>query len=108
MALPLLNTSIITTDGNYERRTITLDDALDLLKQHGGDVDSAIGHQSTADILTILLGVPVPVNRQQFTQQPGQSALVLQLNGRPPEGTILDRDQVEAIGYELKLLTRTS
>jgi hypothetical protein len=55
-----------------------------------------------------LLGVGVPVNRQQFAQEVEQLALVFKLNGRPPEGAVLTRQEIEEIGYSWKLLTRTA
>lgn len=107
MAQPIaiLNTSIATADGSYELATISVDEARDLVD--GADILSAVGHESTAQILTTLLGLHVAVNRINFQQQPGQVALVFKLNGRAPEGRILSADEVEAIGYDFKTLTRT-
>ena len=78
--LALLNTSILTTAGAYRLIDITLDDARRIVSDHAGNLDSAIGHQSTAEIMTTLLGVDVPVNRQMFAQEVGQQALVFKLN----------------------------
>lgn len=107
--MALLNTTIATNDGVFQVETISLDRAKRLMSQHinvyGVGVDSAIGHESTAQVMTELLGFDVPVNRQQFQQQPGQLALVFKLKGRPPEGKILSSDEIEAIGYEFKLMT---
>lgn len=104
--IALLNTSIATVDGVYELETITLDQALEIID--GANLDSAIGHDATAQIMTELLGVNVPVSRQMFSQQAGQRAIVFKLHGRLQEGKILDRQDVEAMGYDLKLLTRLS
>ena len=106
MKLAILNTSIATADGNYALRTITLDEAQFLVNEADG-LDSAVGHAATAEILTRLLGVDIPVNRQQFAQQVGQKALVFKLSGRIPEGTILSLEEIENLGYELKVLERT-
>lgn len=106
-ALPLLvlNTSIATADGSYELRTIALDEARELADTH--DLDSAVGHEATAAALAELLGREVPVSRQQATQAPGQRALVFKLNARPPEGAVLDRAELDEIGYTLKVMDRT-
>lgn len=104
--LALLNTSILTTAGAYRLIDITLDDARRIVSDHAGNLDSAIGHQSTAEIMTTLLGVDVPVNRQMFAQEVGQQALVFKLNGRPQEGKILSAEEIETIGYKFQLLTR--
>lgn len=106
MKLGLLNTSILTTEGTYKLIDITFEQAKDLIASNKDNLDSAIGHASTAEIMTTLLDVPVELNRQFFSQQPGQQALVFKLNGRPEEGKILSREEVEAIGYKFQLLER--
>ncbi|HJD37289.1 MAG TPA: YddF family protein [Candidatus Blautia ornithocaccae] len=104
MKLGILNTSILTVAGEYTLKDIDLDTAKDLVSQN--DLDSAVGHASTAQIMTKLLGVEIPVNRQQFCQQPGQQALVFKLNGRPQEGKILTAEEIEQIGYKFQILER--
>lgn len=104
--LALLNTSILTTAGAYRLIDITLDDARRIVSDHAGNLDSAIGHQSAAEIMTTLLGVEVPVNRQMFAQEVGQQALVFKLNGRPEEGKILSSEEIEEIGYKFQVLLR--
>lgn len=104
MKVALLNTSILTTEGEYSLRQVTLEEARKLVREN--ELDSAIGHQSTAEIMTTLLGVEVPVNRQMFAQEVGQLALVFKLNGRPPEGTILSIEEIEKIGYKWQVLER--
>ena len=108
MKLALLNTTIATVDGIFEVRSITLQQAQQLVKDNVGNLLSAIGHDSTAQIMTELLGVDVPVNRIQFSQEEGQVALVFKLKGRAPEGVILDRVGIEAIGFEFKTMTLMS
>lgn len=105
MKLAILNTAIMTTDGTYTIRTVTLGTARELVATANG-LDSAVGHPSTAEILTELLGVSVPVNRQQYAQQVGQLALVFKLDGRPKEGTELGKAQLEEIGFTLKIMER--
>jgi hypothetical protein len=110
--LGLLNTTIATTDGIYEVRTVDLDTAQQIVQNYvkstGDWMDSAIGHESTAQIMTELLGQVIPVNRQQFAQAIGQDALVFKLKGSAPEGVILSAEEIEAIGYEFKVMTRTA
>lgn len=106
MKLAILNTSIITADGNYELKTITTEEAINLASKN--EIDSAVGHASTAQILTEILGIEVPMNRQMFAQETGQQALVFKLHGRPEEGKILTRTEIEEIGYSFKLLTKLS
>jgi hypothetical protein len=115
MKLALLNTSILTAYGSFTYVPVSLSDA-QLLAYNANEpmigpddgILSAIGHQSTAEILTDLLEMPISVNRIQFAQEVNQSALVFKLKGRAPEGAILGREEIEAIGYEFGLLTRTA
>lgn len=110
--LAILNTSILTNYGAYEYKALSLPDAQHLIynaiEPHGPDdgILSAVGHESTAAILTDLLETPIAMNRIQFAQELYQSAIVFKLKGRAPEGVILSREQIEAIGYEFGLLTR--
>lgn len=106
MKLAVLNTSILTTEGTFTLKDITLEEAKNLVKEN--NILSAVGHQSTADILTTLLETEVPMNRIQFAQETGQKALVFKLNGRPEEGKILTAEEIEAIGYKFQLLTKIS
>jgi hypothetical protein len=70
--------------------------------------ESAIGHAGTAQILSLLLGIDVPVNRVAITMQPGDQALVLRLLERLPEGSILDQAMLERLPWELGLLSRAA
>jgi hypothetical protein len=106
MKVALLNTSIITADGDYSLKSITLSEAKELIEAK--ELDSAIGHQSTADIMSLLLEVKVIVNRQMFSQSINQKALIFKLNGRPEEGKVLSKEEVESIGYSWKLLERNN
>jgi hypothetical protein len=102
----ILNTSIVTADGEYTLATITTEEARALVAD--ATIDSAVGHVATAELLSELLGVEVPVNRQLFIQQPGQRALVLKLDSRPPKGKILSPSEMADIGYSFKILRRVS
>ena len=102
--LAILNTSILTTVGTYELQDITLREAQQLVQNN--EILSAVGHQSTADILTTLLGTTVPMNRIMFEQQEGQKALIFKLLSRPEEGKILTQQEIEQIGYKFQLLIR--
>lgn len=103
MKVTILNTSIVTAHGQYTYESCSLEQAKELIA-HG--YQSAIGHESTASVISTLLGAEVKMNRMQFQQQPGETALVFKLKGRAPEGTILTTEEIEEIGYEWGLLER--
>lgn len=102
LPIAILNTTILTADGDFSLKTISLKEAKKLIK--GKEILSAVGHESTRQILTNLLKVDVPVNRIQFKQESGQKALCFKLLGRPEEGKILTLKEIEEIGYEFKIL----
>lgn len=102
LPIAILNTTILTADGNFTLKTISFEEAKELLRDK--EILSAVGHESTAQILTELLETSVPVNRIQFEQQSGQKALCFKLNGSSQEGFILSAEEIEKIGYEFKLL----
>lgn len=102
--ITILNTSILTNFGSYSYEPISLEGAQQIV--HECKFQSAIGHQATADILTSLLGVNVPMNRIQYSQQPEETALIFKLKGRAEEGKILTIPEIEAMGYEFGLLVR--
>jgi hypothetical protein len=102
----LLNTSILTDYGIFGYTPLALEGAQEIAQRE--NIESAIGHASTAEILTELLGVPVTVNRTNNKQSPGDQAIVFKLRGRPEEGKILSRVDIDRIGYDFGLLTRIS
>ncbi len=105
MKTTILNTSILTSYGSYNYEPLTLEQARELVQ---AGFNSAVGHQSTCDVLETLLGVEVPMNRVQYSQGVGDVALVFKLNGRPEEGKILSAQEIEQIGYAFGKLTRTA
>jgi hypothetical protein len=103
MTVYLMNTTVIPsgTDGIWETRALPVEAARLNLK----DWVSAVGHDSTAEIMSELLGVDIPVNRVAVKPVPGDRLLCFKLKGRAPEGVVLDRQQLEKIGYEWVLMT---
>ena len=100
----LLNTSVLTSYGSYTYEPLTLEEAHRLIAE---GFSSAIGHPETAEVLSELLNTHVPVNRVEYVQQPGQKAIVFKLKSRIPAGAVLSGEELEAVGYEFALLTRT-
>jgi len=109
--LTFLNAAIITAHGAFEYRKLSLKEAREIVAEFCNSnrkVSSAIGHAATAELMTMLLKFPVPQNRIDFIQTTDDAALVFKLKKRAPEGVVLTREELEEIGYEFGLLTRTA
>jgi Domain of unknown function (DUF1874) len=109
--LVLLNSSILTQFGTYRYEPISLAAAKRLLHEFSEanrTIESAIGHQPTAELLTGLLEFPVAVNRIQFEHAVGETALVFKLKQRLDDIKVLSQQEIKNIGYEFGLLTRLS
>lgn len=104
--ITLLNTSILTSFGSHVYEQIDLAEAKAMVTHN--DWQSAIGHESTAWVISKLLSIDCPVNRISYIQQPGDIALVFKLNGRAQEGRIMSQDEIEAMGYTWGRLVRAS
>lgn len=103
--ITILNSSILTSYGTYTYRAVTLEEARALV---AGGFASAIGHASTASVISVLLGIECQANRITYFQEIGDKALILKLNGRAPEGRILSVREIKEIGYAWGVLERTA
>lgn len=104
----LLNTTIIPAGPGRlvaHIESISIDEARAML---AGRWRSHVGHESTAALMSELLGVTVPMDRTPMQlPEVGEetTCLVMQVEGRPPEGKILTRSELEAIGVTWRRLT---
>ncbi len=106
MTIYLLNTPILTSYGTWQfAGPISIEQAQAHLAT---GFKSAIGHEASAQFLSQLLGINVAMNRITVTMQAGDSALVLRIKTRLPEGKLLSPEEITSIPYELALLTRTA
>jgi hypothetical protein len=64
---------------------------------------SAVGHESTARVLSKLLGTDVPFNRAQIAIREGDVIISFQFLVRLPEGKVLGDDEVLALYNEGKI-----
>ena len=104
--LYIFNTTIITNDGSYKLSSISLEEAKEIITSNPSFI-SAIGHDSTANIISSVLGVTVPMNRINASfDNIGDKALCFKLNSRPKEGSILSLEDLQEIGFSWKLLER--
>jgi hypothetical protein len=63
--------------------------------------ESAVGHASTASLLSRLLGMPVPQNRIAVKLRPGDKVVALKLEGRLPEGHVLSDEELGTVPFRL-------
>ena len=66
---------------------------------------SAVGHVSTAEILSKLTGTLVPVNRVSLSLIKGDRLVVFQLLQRLEEGKILTKQELAQLPYKFLLVT---
>lgn len=104
MARYIFNTPILTAYGVFAFYPVSVDDAVAFLREGGWT--SAIGHLGTAQLLTQLSGIPVPVNRITATMEPGDVALVFRLLKRQQEGRDLTLEDVRRLPHQYALLER--
>ena len=99
-----MNTTVIPcgADGIWQTTTLYLDAAIRRIFPF--EFTSAVGHESTASIMSSLLGVEVPVNRIQVKPVGGDQMLCFKLKNRAPEGVILTEREIEELGYEWVLM----
>lgn len=104
--IAIFNGPVCTTNGLYRISDLGVEEAKELIARHG--FESAVGHEASAQVLSAILEVEVPMKRIEYSQAVGQKAIALKLNVRPPEGQILSAEEMFKVGFELKLLERIS
>jgi hypothetical protein len=105
MVVYILNAPILTNYGEWKfTGPIGIDQARKYLSQ---GFESAIGHVASAQFLSQLLGIEIAMSRISVAMEAGDSALILRIMARLPEGQVLSVQEMSAIPYELGWLQRT-
>jgi hypothetical protein len=103
MTIYLLNAPIMPINfDEYESavirlKRVSIDEVKELLKSN--QFISAIGHQGTAQLLSELLGIPIPVNRITVQLKLGDIVIAFVLKQRLPEGTVLSKEELQKLDY---------
>ena len=90
--------------GSFRHTEISLEEAEKLVSECGDNWLSAIGHESTAQLLSELFGKQIPVNRIDYQYQTGDVQLILRLKKRQPEGSVLNREALDKVGYSFSII----
>jgi hypothetical protein len=86
-----------TKEANVSIKEVAVEDVKEALK---GSFESAVGHQSTAEILSTLLETSIPMNRISVSIEKGDVLYVFQLLKRIEEGKILSADEIKNLPYK--------
>ena len=62
---------------------------------------SAIGHDSTAKIISTVIGHDVPANRVNVSLDKGDTGFIITLPFRPVEGKVYTADEIKAAGVRI-------
>jgi hypothetical protein len=99
----VLNAPVITNYGLYRFAAISPDAARRFLSE--GFI-SAVGHESTARLMSEMIGVDIPFNRITIHMEAGDKAIALWLLDRPGEAQVFSREDLASVDCELGLLER--
>jgi hypothetical protein len=76
---------------------------IEIMRRLGYEVVSAIGHESTAKVLSMLLGFEVPAQRLTITLTESDLAVAFALDIRVSEGKVLTKEELDQLVKENKV-----
>jgi len=97
-ALSMLQTETAT----IAIQAISLDSVRELLASR--EFINAVGHQSTAELLSQLLDMPIEMNRIEIKLERGDELIVFQLMVRLPEGKVYTKEELLTIPFKFYLV----
>lgn len=104
MAIHILNTAILPpgADGFWRVKPLSIPDARDEIWRWG--FVSHVGHESTAELASALLGVRVPMSREPWDGT--GRAIVVQLGFRGEEGRVYTANEIADFHADGKVMLR--
>jgi len=103
--LYLTNSPIIPISGEdliVRAKEVSIEEAKELINRE--EWQSAIGHKSTAELLSIALEKEIPMNRIEIKIRKGDKILAFSLNRRLEEGKVITNiEELKQIGYKFVL-----
>lgn len=101
--LYLLNSPVLSDFGVWRYTgPVSVVEAAEMLRA-APEFVSAIGHESTAQLMSELLGFAIEKNRVTVSMQPGDRALVFSVKRRMPEGVVLSSEDLRRVPFEIGL-----
>ena len=85
MRVVLMNSAMMPTCGNYQRRDIFPAEFARIMRE-ASEIVSYVGYQNTADIIEKISGISVPISREQTVLREGDIILVAKLKYRVNPG----------------------
>jgi len=85
---------------------LDIDSAKQLVNEayrNGRPIISIVGHQSTANLLSQMLGIEVPVNRVDYKLSEYDLLLVFTIPVRLPEGRVLTDEEIRQIADKMNV-----
>jgi hypothetical protein len=105
--LYVMNSLIVPVDFNEKDRYMVVLRKIELTKARDilstSEFISAVGHESTAQVLSELLGVDIPCNRITVKLKSGDMCIHFALKTRLPEGKVLTEEELKQLNYEFVL-----
>jgi len=74
-----------------------------VMKERGVEILSIVGHESTAKLLSRILGIEVPVNRVDYKMERDDIMLVFTVPFRLPEGKVLSESELQEYADKLNI-----
>jgi hypothetical protein len=79
--LVILNSAVMPIDGNYNKKSISKNRFINLIK-NASDIKSSIGYESVSDIIFEMTGIKISVDREITTIPNGYNIIGLTLDYR--------------------------